>query len=158
MLHQEKVSPPPIPTLGSLPPKIVPEGTKVWRRNGTRLAGNPNIEMGGRGQRPTPTSPEDIAQVFQHFRLVRFSKFCPPTEWTAPFLPKNWDDLGTCGKARSRGHRSHRHVGHRSHFGSDYNFSAQAGTVHPAGQAVGQPGEPGETDRGRASPAGQSTI
>ena len=118
----------------------------------------PTLKWGGRGQRPTPTSPEDIAQVFQHFRLVRFSKFCPPTEWTAPFLPKNWDDLGTCGKARSRGHRSHRHVGHRSHFGSDYNFSAQAGTVHPAGQAAGQPAKPGETDRGRASPAGQSTI
>ena len=54
LLHQEKVSPPPIPTLGSLPPKIVPQGTKLWRRNGTGLAGNPNIEMGGAGSAPHP--------------------------------------------------------------------------------------------------------
>ena len=145
LLHQEKVSPPPIPTLGSLPPKIVPQGTKLWRRNGTGLAGNPNIEMGERGQRPTPTSPEDIAQISQHFRSVRFSKFCPPTGWTAPFLPKNWDDLGLRGKVRGREHRSHRHVGHR----------LAATTIHQAGQAAGQPAEPGS---GRASPAGQSTI
>ena len=135
---------PPISALGSPPPKIVSERTKVWR-NGACLAGNPNIEMGERGQRPTPTSPEDIAQISQHFRSVRFSKFCPPTGWTAPFLPKNWDDLGLRGKVRGREHRSHRHVGHR----------LAATTIHQAGQAAGQPAEPGS---GRASPAGQSTI
>ena len=72
--------------LGEPPPKFVPERTKVWR-NGTRLAGDPNIEIGGRGQRPFPTPPEDISQVAEHIRSIRFSKFCPPTEHGVAFLP-----------------------------------------------------------------------
>ena len=43
---------PPISMLGAPPPKIVPARTKVWR-NGTRLAGDPNIEIGGRGSAPS---------------------------------------------------------------------------------------------------------
>ena len=64
--------------LGEPPPKFVPERTKVWR-NGTRLAGKPNIEIGGRGELPFPTSPEDMAELSQQLRSVLFSKFCPPS-------------------------------------------------------------------------------
>ena len=78
---------PPISTLGALQPSIVPEGTKVWR-NGTCLTANSNIEIGGRGQRPSPTSPKDMPQLFQHLHSVRFSKFCPPPERAVPFLPQ----------------------------------------------------------------------
>ena len=68
------------------PTKIVPERTKVWR-NRTRLAGKPNIEIGGRGELPFPTSPEDMAELSQQLRSVLFSKFCPPTEHGVAFLP-----------------------------------------------------------------------
>ena len=77
---------PPISLLGGPPPKFVPERTKVWR-NGTRLAGKPNIEIGGRGELPFPTSPEDMAELSQQLRSVLFSKFCLTTEHGVAFLP-----------------------------------------------------------------------
>lgn len=77
----------PISTLGTPPPQIVPERTKVWR-NGTCLTGNPNIEIGGRGKRHSPISPEDIPELSQQLRSVPFSKFCPPTGRAVAFLPK----------------------------------------------------------------------
>ena len=74
----ERSPAPPISMLGGPPPKFVPERTKVWR-NGTCLTGNTNIEIGGRGQRHTPTAPQDMPEFSQHFCSVLFSKFCPPT-------------------------------------------------------------------------------
>ena len=70
----ERSPAPPISMLGGPPPKFVPERTKVWR-NGTCLTGNANIEIGGRGQRPFPTPPEDLSQVAEDIRSMRFSKF-----------------------------------------------------------------------------------
>ena len=87
----ERSPAPPISMLGGPPPKFVPERTKVWR-NGTCLTGNPNIEIGGRGQRHSPTAPQDMPEFSQHFCSVLFSKFCPPTvafkkTTYKPFLP-----------------------------------------------------------------------
>ena len=82
----ERSPAPPISMLGRPPPKFVPKRTKVWR-NGTCLTGNPNIEIGGRGQRHTPTAPQDMPEFSQHLCSVLFSKFCPPTvEWS--FSPR----------------------------------------------------------------------
>ena len=57
---------------------------------------------------------------------------------------------GGCTVARGMGNTSPRQAIQVS--------QAQAGPVHPADQAAGQPAEPGEPDPGRASPARQATF
>ena len=77
----------PISTLGTPPPQIVPERTKVWR-NGTCLTGSPNIEIRGRGAAPLPNFTRGHAGALPTSLFSPFSKFCPPTGWAIAFLPK----------------------------------------------------------------------
>ena len=52
-------------------------------------------------------------------------------EGPSPSSAKNRDGAGPRGQVRCQQHRSHMRVGHRNHFGSDYNFSVYRLSLAP---------------------------
>ncbi len=103
-------------------PRSSPRGQKFGETE-LALRATPTLKLGG-GESATPQFHQRTYRSSPNNSVLFLSpNFVLLPDGPSPSSPKNPDGGAPRGQLRCRQHKSHMRVGHRNHFGSDYNFN-----------------------------------